>query len=113
MLDPREQTVGLKHYLQFECKQCNRIQKTGENEEHHNCVYRTDYTAKAEKLQVDPECISDPTLSRRKDILCPFCKHTEAVSYTQVTKEKLNLIFVCTGCKNNWLRGQGAMDEAE
>ena len=113
MLDPREKTQGDKHSLQFECKQCNSIQRTGEGDEHDYCVYRTDYTAKAEKLQVDPECISDPTLSRRRDVLCPFCEHQEAVSYTQVTKEKLNLIFVCTGCKKYWLRGEGAKDEAE
>ena len=82
MLDPREKTEGERHYLQFECKHCTRVQNTGEGDEHDYCVYRTDYTAKAEKLQVDPECISDPTLSRRKDIECPFCKHEEAVSYT-------------------------------
>ena len=113
MLDPSEHTDGDRHFLQFECKQCNRTQKTGEGDELDNCVYRTDYTTKAENLRVDPECIKDPTLCRRRDIECKFCQHTEAVSYTQVTKERLNLIFVCTRCTGHWFRGEGAKDEAE
>ena len=113
MLDPREQIVGENHYLQFMCKQCNRSQRAVEGSEVENCVYRTDYTAKAENLQVDADCIKDPTLSRRRDILCKWCQHNEAVSFTQVTKEKLNLIFVCTRCTRHWQKGEGQQDEAE
>lgn len=76
-----------------------------------NCVYRTDYTMRAENLHVDPECIKDPTLTRRRDIECKWCRHNEAVSFTQVTKEKLNLIFVCTKCTKHWQKGEGRLDE--
>ena len=47
-----------------------------------NCVYRTDFTMRAENIQVDPECIKDPTLERRKDVKCKWCGHSEAVIFT-------------------------------
>lgn len=113
MLDPREYSVNDRHYLQFECKLCSRSQRAAEGSELENCVYRTDYTLKAENLQVDPECVKDPTLTRRKDVDCKWCHNNEAVSFTQVTKEKLNLIFVCVKCKRHWMKGEGTKDEAE
>ena len=78
-----------------------------------NCVYKTDYTMRAENLQVDPECIKDPTLSRRKDVKCPNadCGYNEAVTFTQPTKDRLNLIFVCTRCQRHWNKGEGELDD--
>lgn len=77
---------------------CHHYERAAEGDEVDNCVYRTDYTTRAENLHVDPECIKDPTLSRRKDIQCKYCGHNEAVTFTQATKDRLNLIFVCTKC---------------
>lgn len=113
MLDPKEYSVGDKYLLKFECKHCSRSQKTEDGGELENCVYRTDYTVRAENLWVDPECVKDPTLTRRKDITCKWCQFNEAVSFTQVTKEKLNCIFVCVRCTKHWVKGEGALDEAE
>ena len=62
---------------------------------------------------MDPECIKDPTLARRRDICCKWCQHNEAVSFTQVTKDRLNLIFVCTRCAKHWQKGEGPNDEQE
>jgi DNA-directed RNA polymerase subunit M/transcription elongation factor TFIIS len=56
----------------------------------------------AEKFYVDKECIKDPTLSRSKDVDCKQCGHHEAVTFTHPTKDRINLIFVCTNCTFNW-----------
>ena len=98
MLEAMEYKDGDNRYLRFECNICNKYQKAIEGSEVDNCVYMTDFSMRAEKLIVDPECIKDPTLSRRKDVQCPFCGHNEAVTFTQPTKIKLNLVFVCTRC---------------
>ena len=98
MLDAKEHRLDERRFLQFECKLCNNYQRANEHSEMDNCVYRTDFTLRAENLQVDPECVKDPTLSRRKDVLCKWCGHNEAVNFTQPTKDKMNLIFVCTRC---------------
>lgn len=114
MLEPKEFSQDSeRHFLLFECKLCKRNQRAVEGDELDNCVYRTDYTQKAENLQVDPECVKDPTLTRRRDIICKWCQHTEAVSFTQVTKEKLNLIFVCCKCTKHWHKGEGPQDDAQ
>lgn len=102
-----------RHYLQFECKLCNSYQRAQENDEVDNCVYKTDFTMRAENLIVDPECIKDPTLSRRKDVQCKWCGHNEAVTFTQPLKDKLNLIFVCCKCARHWSKGEGLLDENE
>lgn len=90
LLDPKEHTVGDKYLLQFECKHCARSQRVMEGSEIENCVYRTDYAVRAESLFVDPECVKDPTLTRRKDVECKWCANNEAVSFTQVAAQKLN-----------------------
>jgi DNA-directed RNA polymerase subunit M/transcription elongation factor TFIIS len=113
LLDPKEHTLGDKSLLQFECKHCARTQRVTEGSEVENCVYRTDYTVRAEALLVDPECVKDPTLTRRKDMQCKWCNYNEAVSFTQVTAQKLNMIFVCTRCSKWWAKGEGKKDEAE
>ena len=86
---------------------------TNENSEADNCVYRTDFTMRAENLQVDPECVKDPTLTRRKDVVCKWCGYHEAVSYTQPTKDKMTMIFVCTRCQQHWTKGEGQKDDHE
>jgi len=53
-------------------------------------------------FQVDKECVKDPTLSRQKDVECRKCKHREAVTFTNPTKDRMNLIFVCTRCTYYW-----------
>lgn len=99
--------------MQFECKLCNNFVRAIEGSEVDNCVYRTDFTMRAENLQIDPECVKDPTLTRRQDILCKWCNHNEAVTFTQPTKDKMNLIFVCTRCRKHWTKGEGAKDDNE
>ena len=114
MLEAKEHRADEdRRFLQFECKMCNNYQRAAEGSEMDNCVYRTDFTMRAENLHVDPECIKDPTLSRRKDVECKWCGHSEAVTFTQPTKDKLNLIFVCTRCTQHWSKGEGAKDDNE
>ena len=113
MLDPKEMRNDQRPYLVFECRLCNRQQYTNETSESDNCVYRTDFTMRAENLQVDPECVKDPTLTRRKDVKCPWCDHHEAVNYTQPTKDKMTMIFVCTRCQQYWTKGGGELDDNE
>jgi DNA-directed RNA polymerase subunit M/transcription elongation factor TFIIS len=60
----------------------------------------------SERFHVDSECIKDPTLSRNKNTLCKKCQHTEAVTFTHPTKERMNLIFVCTKCAFNWRKDE-------
>ena len=116
MMEAKEQRVSdTVRWLQFECKLCGYVQKAADKDEVDNCVYRTDFSERAENLKVDPECVNDPTLTRRKDIQCPNCGLNEAVTFTQLTKDKLNLIFVCTNlqCHHNWIKGEGVKDDNE
>ena len=113
MLDAKEHRIEERRFLLFECKLCNNYQKAAIDSEADNCVYRTDFTMRAENLQVDPECVKDPTLQRRQDVLCKYCGHNEAVSYTQPTKDKMTLIFVCTRCQQYWTKGEGEADDHE
>jgi len=55
---------------------------------------------------VDPECIKDPCLSRRRGQPCKKCGHNEAVTFTNPTKDRMNLIFVCTNCKYYWRKDE-------
>ena len=111
MLEPREFVHDERHYLQFECKLCQRSQKALENSEAENCVYHTDYTTRAESLQVDGEWAKDPTLMRRRDTQCKHCNQRgDAVSFTRVTKERLSLVFLCARCHKWW---EKAEDENE
>ena len=113
MLDAKEHKSDDRRFLQFECKLCNNYQRAAEHSEVDNCVYRTDFTMRAENLQVDPECVKDPTLQRRQDVSCPHCGNNEAVNYTQPTKDRMTLIFVCTRCCQYWTKGEGNMDNHE
>jgi len=114
MLEAKEHRADEdRRFLQFECKMCNNYQRAAEGNEMDNCVYRTDFTMRAENLHVDPECIKDPTLSRRQDVECKWCGHSEAVTFTQPTKDKLNLIFVCVRCTQHWSKGEGPKDDNE
>ena len=56
----------------------------------------------SEKFHVDSECIKDPSLSRNKNITCDKCGWNEAVTFTHPSKDRMNLIFVCTKCSYNW-----------
>ena len=90
MLDAKEVRDELKgRYLTFECKICNNAIRIKEGDEVENCVYRTEFTMRAQKMKVDPECIKDPTLTRRGDVLCPYCGHEEAVTFTQSVGDKV------------------------
>jgi DNA-directed RNA polymerase subunit M/transcription elongation factor TFIIS len=65
-------------------------------------VYKSEHTNLSDRFIVDKECIKDPTLSRRKNVNCKKCGHNEAVNFTNPTKDRMNLIFVCTKCTHHW-----------
>ena len=100
--------------LVFECSQCQNLERAKESDQWDNCVYRQDYNQGADagdsifKFTVDKDCVKDPTLQRVTGIVCPAiidgkpCKNDKAVSFTQVTRDRLNLIFVCTECCHYW-----------
>jgi DNA-directed RNA polymerase subunit M/transcription elongation factor TFIIS len=105
MLYPKESIIeeGSFGRLVYECRICGHFEKARVDDEADNCVFKSEHLKMSEKFAaVDKECIKDPTLSRRKNVICAKCSNTEAVTFTQVTKERMNLIFVCTQCCYNW-----------
>ena len=107
MLYPKEQVVEESiGRLVYDCRICSNFEKTRAGDEQDNCVYKSDHNKLQEHVHVDPECVKDPTLSRRKNIACPRCRHTEAVTFTQPTKDRMNLIFVCIKCQHDWRKDQ-------
>lgn len=103
MLQPREQIVeeGVGR-LVYDCRICGYFEKAKPDDESDNCVYKSEQSNMSEKFYVDKECIKDPTLSRRKNLSCKKCLHNEAVTFTNPTKDRMNLIFVCTKCTYHW-----------
>ena len=74
MLYPKEQVLDDgKGKLIYECRICGNYEKARENDEHENCVYKSDHTKLQENMYVDTECVKDPTLSRSKDDPCTNC----------------------------------------
>ena len=72
-------------------------------------MYKSEVARMSEKVTaVDPECIKDPTLSRNKNVRCKNrnCDSTEAVTFTNPTKERMNLIYVCTVCTYSWKKDE-------
>ena len=96
--------------LIYDCRICGHFEKAQEGDQWDNCVYKSDHnqaTAGGDHsviTAVDKDCIKDPTLQRRNGIKCPArgCKNTQAVSFTQPSKDRLNLIYVCTACAFSW-----------
>ena len=95
--------------LIYDCRICGHFEKAREGDEWDNCVYKSDQNtglgmADTVKFAIDKDCIKDPTLQRRNNIECPSatCKATTAVTFTQPSKDRLNLIYVCTGCCHSW-----------
>lgn len=88
----------------YDCRICGNFEKTRPGDEVDNCVYKSDHNKMSDGFIVDKECIKDPTLSRRKNVHCKKCGHNEAVTFTHPTKDRMNLIFVCTNCANYWLK---------
>lgn len=115
MLYPKEQIIGdgenSSGRLVYDCRICGFFEKAKQGDEIDNCVYKSDHSKMSEGFNIDKECIRDPTLSRRKNIKChnENCSHTEAVTFTNPTKDRMNLIFVCTKCSTFWKKE--ALDE--
>lgn len=86
----------------YECRICGHPEKAKLRDETENCVYRSEQSRMQDTLYVDKECIKDPTLARRTDIKCEKCGHYESVTFTNPTKDRMNLIFVCTKCTFYW-----------
>lgn len=119
MLQAKEQQLDDDSYtLIYACRICGHFERAKEGDEADHCVYRSSgqQTSGAAEVagegpkfifQVDKECVKDPTLSRRKDVVCRKCNHTEAVTFTNPTKDRMNLIFVCTKCTYYWRKEDG------
>ena len=111
MLYPKEQVYddhqGIARLI-YDCRICGHFEKAREGDEWDNCVYKSDHDtshgAEGKLIQVDKDCIKDPTLQRRNDIECPNkqCSGRQAVTFTQPSKDRLNLIYVCTQCTYSW-----------
>lgn len=121
MLQPIEERLDNDDSrLVYKCRICGHRDPAKVDDEADHCVYRSseqqttsggqnDLIKKAGGsgkddffFQVDKECVKDPTLSRQKDVKCRSCGHNEAVTFTNPTKERMNLIFVCTKCAYYW-----------
>lgn len=107
MLYPKERTGEDKiGHLIYDCRICGYFERAKPGNEADNCVYKSEFSKMSEKFNVDPECVKDPTLSRTKNIRCmnkkKECDGTEAVTFTNPTKERMNLIYVCTKCTFHW-----------
>ena len=118
MLQPKEERLSDENdttRLVYECRICGHRDRAKAGDEADHCVYRsseqqTSTTAgeggaedtSAFFFQVDKECVKDPTLSRQKNVCCRKCKHNEAVTFINPTKDRMNLIFVCTKCTYYW-----------
>jgi DNA-directed RNA polymerase II subunit RPB9 len=92
--------------LVYDCRICGYFEKAKPDDEADNCVYKSEQRTISERFHVDKECIKDPTLSRRKNLSCRKCGHNEAVTFTNPTKDRMNLIFVCTKCTHYWRKEQ-------
>ena len=117
MLQPKEQKVedGEICRLVYDCRICGYFEKAKKDDEQDHCVYRSSEQQQSAQVTggaagdsqsffflVDKECVKDPTLSRRKDVICQKCQNQEAVTFTNPTKDRMKLIFVCTKCSNYW-----------
>ena len=97
-----------KGCLIYICKMCNaqEIVKEGA-EEHEFCVYKTDLEAKAERMNINPDIVDDPTLAKRTITKCPNkskeCNSNQVVTFYHITSEKFQLIYVCVECKYPWI----------
>ena len=116
MLQPKEQQLADNDdkILVYSCRICGYFERAKGGDEADHCVYRSSEQQQSTEtntggeggpkffFHVDKECVKDPTLSRRKDVQCHKCKFNEAVTFTNPTKERMNLIFVCTRCCYYW-----------
>jgi DNA-directed RNA polymerase subunit M/transcription elongation factor TFIIS len=92
--------------LIYDCRICGYFEKAKIGDEVDNCVYKSEHQKLSDRFYVDKECIKDPTLSRRKNVLCSKCGHTEAVTYTNPTKDRMTLIYVCAACAHSWRKDE-------
>ena len=126
MLQPKEQRTGQGDQdigrLIYDCRICGYFEKAKPEDEADHCVYRSSEPSSSSGqavqggtgagdgpkffFHVDKECVKDPTLSRRKDVSCRKCGHNEAVTFMNPTKDRMNLIFVCTKCTYYWRKEQ-------
>ncbi|OWR50129.1 DNA-directed RNA polymerase 2 subunit RPB9 [Danaus plexippus plexippus] len=99
MLYPREDKNN--KVLQYACRNCDYKQLADSN-----CVYVNKIMHEVDELtHINPDVVSDPTLPRTKDHVCPKCNHREAVFFqgqTRRAEEEMRLYYVCTSCKHRW-----------
>lgn len=107
MLQPKEEKVdeeGESRLIYF-CRICGNSEKAKPMDQADNCVYQSEVAKdSASETKVDKECIKDPTLTRNRDVQCPKCPCHEAVSFTNPTKQKMALVYVCTKCAHSWIK---------
>jgi DNA-directed RNA polymerase subunit M/transcription elongation factor TFIIS len=113
MLQPVEERLdtGESSRLVYKCRICGHRDPAIPGSEQDHCVYRSSDPASGAAegggqgdffFAVDKECVKDPTLSREKNVTCKKCQHKEAVTFTNPTKDRINLIYVCTQCTYYW-----------
>lgn len=99
MLYPREDKNN--KVLLYACRNCDYKQLADSN-----CVYVNKIMHEVDELtHINPDVVSDPTLPRTKDHMCPKCNHREAVFFqgqTRRAEEEMRLYYVCTSCKHRW-----------
>lgn len=99
MLYPREDKNN--KVLMYACRNCDYKQLADSN-----CVYVNKIMHEVDELtHINPDVVSDPTLPRTKDHMCPKCNHREAVFFqgqTRRAEEEMRLYYVCTSCKHRW-----------
>ncbi len=106
MLQPKEEKISeSESRLIYDCRICGNFEKAKPMDQIDNCVYKSE-TAKdsAIDIKVDRECIKDPTLSRNRNVECIKCQHHEAVTFTNPSKQRMALIYVCTKCGFSWVK---------
>lgn len=102
MLQPKEiKNDEGSSALVYDCRTCGFQVLAIEGDEEDNCVYKSEQIKLNEVFKIDEDCIKDPCLARRPCDPCK-CGNTQAVTFTNPSKDRMNLIFVCTRCKNSW-----------
>lgn len=106
-----ENSTSYTGSLMFRCRICGYAVPAKPFDEHENCVYNSDMRVKTNAITVEPSLIKDPTLQRTTDAQCTRCSHNEAVAHCNVTKERMDLVFICVKCGNHWRKEDEEISE--
>ena len=74
ILYPRERrsdVANIPPCLEYYCRNCNGVEAVDPRSQTANCVYQSVLGNVETAFVVEKECVSDPTLTRRKGVACP------------------------------------------